>query len=167
MRSMRLRALALPMVVPLAFAPGPVPASAQPAATRADRLAAALEEFEIGDPIRVAFERQNRLHGRLLAVGRDSLELSVDGVPAGVALGEIDGVWSRGNAVGKGALIGGLAGFALGATYGLLIGEIACAETSCTRLEVGAVGGLVVGAAGAGTGALIGLAIPVWKPRFP
>lgn len=155
------------ILIPVAIAAAPVSATAQPDSTRADRLAAALDEFDTGDPIRVAFERQNRLQGRLLGAGRDSLEILVDGVPAGLAFEGIEGVWSRGNAVWKGALIGGLAGFALGATYGLLIGEIACAETSCTRLEVGAVGGLIVGAAGAGTGALIGLAIPVWRPRFP
>lgn len=166
-----MRALSIVLIpvvlIPVALAVGPVAAVAQPESTRAERLAAALEEFHTGDPIRVAFERQSRLQGRLLDVGRDSLEILVDGVPAGVVLAGIEGVWSRGNAVWKGALIGGLAGFALGAAYGLLIGEIACAETSCTRLEVGAVGGLVIGAAGAGAGALIGLAIPVWRPRFP
>ncbi len=145
----------------------PAAGVAQPATPPADALDTALELFSPGSPIRVAFDRGNRLEGRLLAVGPDSLEISVDGVPAGVALDAIDRVWSRGRAVGRGTLIGGLAGFALGAAYGLLIGEIACSETDCTRLEVGAVGGLVVGAAGAGAGALIGLAIPVWKRRFP
>lgn len=162
---MRARSLhPLPLAIALILAPAAL--SAQPA-TRAERLRTALSEFSAGDPIRVTFERQTRLQGRLLSVGSDSLELSVEGVPAGVGLASIDGVWSRGRAVGRGALIGGLAGFALGATYGLLIGEIACAETSCTRLEVGAVGGLIVGAAGAGAGALVGLAIPVWNQRFP
>lgn len=51
--------------------------------------------------------------------------------------------------------------------YGLAIGEVVCSETSCTRLEVGAVSGLVFGAGGAAAGALIGLAIPVWRERFP
>lgn len=156
-----------PLLFGLALATGPAVLSAQTGETRAERLRSALEELEAGDQIRVAFERQNRLRGRLLAVGRDSLELSVEGVPAGVALDAIDRVWSRGRAVGRGALIGGVAGFAVGAAYGLLIGEIACAETSCTRLEVGAVSGLIVGAAGAGAGALVGLAIPVWRQRFP
>lgn len=156
----------LPILIALE-AIGPAAIAAQPAGSDTLRLRAALGAFEAGDPIRVSFERQTRLQGRLLAVGSDSLEISVDGVPAGVSLDAIDAVWSRGRAVGRGALIGGLVGFALGAAYGLLIGEVACAETSCTRLETGAVGGLIFGAAGTGAGALVGLAIPVWRQRFP
>lgn len=160
-----MRLPSLVVLAPLALSATAV--SAQPATTRPEGVRAALEDFSAGDPIRVSFARQSRLQGRLMALGADSLEISVEGVPAGVPLDAIEGVWARGNAVGRGALIGGVAGVVLGATYGLLIGEIACAETSCTRLEVGAVGGLIVGAAGAGAGALAGLAIPVWHRRYP
>ncbi len=51
--------------------------------------------------------------------------------------------------------------------YGAAISEVTCAESSCTTLGLmAAVGGLGA-AGGAAVGALVGLAIPRWKQRFP
>jgi ABC-type branched-subunit amino acid transport system permease subunit len=48
-----------------------------------------------------------------------------------------------------------------------LISEVTCAESSCTTLGlVAALGGLGA-ASGAVLGALVGLAIPRWRLRFP
>jgi len=45
--------------------------------------------------------------------------------------------------------------------------SVTCAESSCTTLGLAAAVGGIGAAGGAGVGALVGLAIPSWKLRFP
>jgi hypothetical protein len=55
----------------------------------------------------------------------------------------------------------------IGATYGALISDVTCAESSCTTLGLAAAVGGIGAAGGAAVGALVGLAVPSWKLRFP
>ncbi|MEJ2343120.1 MAG: hypothetical protein P8Y10_13080 [Gemmatimonadales bacterium] len=65
------------------------------------------------------------------------------------------------------AVIGGVGGLVIGATYGALISDVTCAESSCTTLGLAAAVGGIGAAGGAAVGALVGLAVPSWKLRFP
>ena len=100
----------------------------------------------------------------------DSLALRTNaGPPTTLALDEVQAAWSRKHQAGRGALIGGIAGAALGVAFGLLAQAFCEGESSDCGSPAGAaiVGGLSVGAIGTGLGALIGAAIPVWKPLAP
>lgn len=145
------------------------PLSAQtPEAAHAERLAAVLEgippdhriRFETGAP-------EFRLEGRYVGTDEGRLAMATaDGVIY-TRLAEIDRLWTRGRSTGMGALIGAAGGLLIGATYGALISDVACAETSCTTLGVAAAGAGIGAAGGAAVGALVGLALPSWKLRFP
>jgi hypothetical protein len=109
-----------------------------------------------------------RLEGRYLgADDDDGLRLTSGERVVRAPLVEIDRLWTRGRSTVKGAAIGGIAGLVGGVLYGAAISEVTCAESSCTTLGLmAAVGGLGA-AGGAAVGALVGLAIPSWKLRFP
>lgn len=128
----------------------------------------ALEALEVGRPLRLETADGTRVTGRfdglsdgLVRLGESSRE---DGVPAEA----IERLWVKGNSVGTGALIGGIAGALGGALVVAQLADFACAETDeeC-GLEGALLGGLLFGAAGAGVGAGVGLLIPSWKLRFP
>ncbi len=108
-----------------------------------------------------------RLEGRYAGTADAGLALSTDSGIVHARLDEIDRLWTQGRSTAKGALIGGVAGLVIGATYGALISEVTCAESSCTTLGLAAAVGGVGAAGGAAVGALVGLAIPSWKLRFP
>ena len=108
-----------------------------------------------------------RLEGRYAGTVDGRLALVTDGGVVHTRLGEIDRLWTRGRSTAKGALIGGVAGLVIGAIYGALISEVTCAESSCTTLGLAAAVGGIGAAGGAAVGALVGLAIPSWKLRFP
>jgi hypothetical protein len=108
-----------------------------------------------------------RLEGRYAGTADAGLALVTDDGVVHRRLGEIDRLWTRGRSTAKGALIGGVAGLVIGATYGALISEVTCAESSCTTLGLAAAVGGIGAAGGAAVGALVGLAIPSWKLRFP
>ncbi len=109
-----------------------------------------------------------RLEGRYLGADDDGgLQLTSGERVVRAPLPEIDRLWTRGRSTVKGAAIGGIAGLVGGVLYGAAISEVTCAESSCTTLGLmAAVGGLGA-AGGAAMGALVGLAIPSWKLRFP
>ncbi len=144
-----------------------VEGSAQPPDTaRAERLAA-VRSLQPGRLIRLIRMPGARVEGIVTATSDTMVTLqwgdSVSHVPV-VTIAAID---RRGRSTARGALWGGGIGLVAGVAYGLLIGEIACAETDCTRAEVAAVVGGLGAVSGAVVGAGIGFAIPRWRRVFP
>ncbi len=132
------------------------------------RLEAVLEQVSADQRLRIeAGGPEMRLEGRYAGTADAGLALSTDSGIVHARLDEIDRLWTQGRSTAKGALIGGVAGLVIGATYGALISEVTCAESSCTTLGLAAAVGGVGAAGGAAVGALVGLAIPSWKLRFP
>jgi hypothetical protein len=130
---------------------------------------AALRGVRPGDRVRLLLHGDRRLEGTVRSLEGARLLLEVGGSGDAVPLTAIESVWKRGHAAGTGALVGGAIGLVAGAVYGALLGDFACSETpdnNCA-LGAGALLGLVGGAGGAGVGALVGLAIPVWHRRWP
>lgn len=140
-----------------------LPAAGQSRSTSQD---AALARLRIGQRVRVETTRAHRLEGVVSNIGDRDVSLWRDGEQRSLSLDEMAHLWVRGNAVKTGALVGGLGGLVVGVAWGFLIGEIACAETNCTRLEVAAAAGGVFAVGGTAAGALVGLAIPAWHLRF-
>lgn len=128
---------------------------------------AAATALKVGQRVRLRVRRVGRVEGRYLFSSDTSLTLVQHDEPRHVRLPDVERLWVRGRSTGTGALVGGLIGLTAGAAYGFLIGEIACAETDCTRAEVAAVVSLLAGAGGATVGAGVGFAIPKWRLRFP
>jgi len=132
------------------------------------RLGAVLERISPDERLRLeAGAPWVRLEGRFAGTTDGRLALVTDGGVVHTRLGEIDRLWTQGRSTAKGALIGGVAGLVIGAIYGALISEVTCAESSCTALGLAAAVGGIGAAGGAAVGALVGLAIPSWKLRFP
>lgn len=135
-----------------------------------DGRLAAVEGVRPGRQLRVDVLRLGRLHGRLVAADSTTLTLARGQSTIAVPLSEVDRLWVRDRATGKGALIGAGVGVAAGIVGGFLIGSIACEPVDgddCTALGVAATAGFLGGAGGAALGAGIGLAIPIWRLRFP
>jgi len=126
--------------------------------------------LELGQQVRLELTGNLRVEGRF-ALGSDtSVTLVRHDVPTQVRLPDVERLWVRGRATGRGALIGAGVGALAGILYGLLISEVACEPIDggdCTAAEVAAVAGLLGGAGGALVGAGVGYAIPIWRLRFP
>lgn len=134
-----------------------------------DRLQVVTQQLKPDERLRLQMAGEGlRLEGRYLGSDEDgSLRLTSGERVVRAPLVEIDRLWTRGRSTVKGAAIGGIAGLVGGMLYGAAISEVTCAESSCTTLGLmAAVGGLGA-AGGAAVGALVGLAIPSWKLRFP
>jgi hypothetical protein len=139
-----------------------------PGAPESLRLEGVLEQIPPDERLRLEAGAPGvRLEGRYAGTADGRLALVTDGGMVHTRLGEIDRLWTRGRSTGKGALIGGVAGLVIGATYGALISEVTCAESSCTTLGLAAAVGGIGAAGGAAVGALVGFALPSWKLRFP
>jgi hypothetical protein len=139
-----------------------------PGAPEPQRLEGVLEQVSPDQRLRLEAGAPGvRLEGRYAGTADGRLSLVTDGGVVHTRIGEIDRLWTRGRSTAKGALIGGVAGLVIGATYGALISEVTCAESSCTTLGLAAAAGGIGAAGGAAVGALVGLAIPSWKLRFP
>ena len=132
------------------------------------RLEAVLEQISPDQRLRLEAGAQGVwLEGRYAGTTDGRLAFVTDGGVVHTSLGEIDRLWTRGRSAAKGALIGGVAGLVIGATYGALISGVTCAESSCTTLGLAAAVGGIGAAGGAAVGVLVGFAIPSWKLRFP
>ncbi len=107
------------------------------------------------------------VEGRYLGMEDGSLLLETGARGVRMPSAEIRRLWTRGRSTAQGALVGGGAGLVLGAVYGALISEVTCAESSCTTLGLVAAAGGLGAATGAALGALVGLAVPRWRLRFP
>lgn len=151
------------LVLLLAVSP-PLRAQAQ-----GSRLVAAVRELTAGQQVRLETIRAERFRGRFVAVDDSMLALALRDRTARIRLPEIERLWVRSRATGRGALIGAGGGLLVGVAYGLLIGEVACGGDGgdCTPAELALVTGLVGGAGGAVLGAGIGSMAPLWRVRFP
>jgi len=103
------------------------------------RLQAVLEQIAPDQRLRLEAGTPGlRLEGRYAGTADARLALVTDGGVVHARLGEIDRLWTRGRSTAKGALIGGVGGLVIGATYGALISGVTCAESSCTTLGLAA-----------------------------
>ena len=129
--------------------------------------AVAVRTLGIGQRVRLDVVQLGRVQGVVFGINESELTLTDDAELKRIALPEIQRLWVRGRATKTGVLVGSVAGLIAGLAYGFLIGEVACAETDCTRTEVAAIVGLVSGAGGAVVGGSIGLVVHKWHLRFP
>ncbi len=142
----------------------------QLAAQTADSaLIATVNRLDPGRRLRIEAAGRPDTEGVFLALDGGDLLLGAPADPTRVPLAEIERLWTRQRATKTVAIVGGIAGLALGAAAGLVIGEVICNNEDCNANtaaamaltgSIGGVGGLAVGAAADSF-------IPVWKLRFP
>ncbi|MFL5344462.1 MAG: hypothetical protein ACJ8AT_06700 [Hyalangium sp.] len=124
--------------------------------------------LEQGERVRVETARGERQSGELVSLtpGALSLQASPDQV-ANFLLTDVQWLETRKRSPGYGAMIGGGTGVVLGSlSFAFLCvlaseGDSAPGAGGCAL-----VGGLVVGALGAGVGTLLGLAVPHWSTVY-
>ncbi len=132
--------------------------------------APAIQSLRVGQQVRVDAAQIGRVEGQFVVANDNFLTLNQDAVAVQVRLPDIERLWVRGHATGKGALIGAGAGVLAGVVGGLLLSTVACEPVdggNCTPAGVAMVTGLLGGTGGTVVGAGIGRAIPVWRLRFP
>ena len=158
------------LVAALIGLPEPAPGqdASRPEPSGDDRVEAVIERLRPDERLRVQVaEAGTLLEGRFGGAAEGQLDLFTGVEERRLPVGEIERLWTRGNSAGRGAWIGALGGLVLGAAYGAAISEVTCAESSCTTLGLMAAIGGMGAAGGAAVGALVGLAIPSWRLRFP
>ena len=131
---------------------------------------AAIQALSVGQHVRLAVSQVGRVKGRFVFANETGLTLDDQNLSTQIRLPDVERLWVRGRATGKGALIGAGVGAVVGALYGFLISTVACDPYDggdCTALGLGALTGALGGAGGAVLGAGVGFAIPVWHQRFP
>ena len=157
-----------PALAVVVFLPGQARPQPNPAALHADSVASALARLKAGATLRLAARTGGAasVRGTLLGVQGDAVALQQGQQVTRLRLEQVTGVWVRGRHTKLGAILGGLAGLGAGLFLAAIVNS-AC-EVDCTRVDKVY---LVMGALGAGSGALpgalIGAAIPRWKRRFP
>lgn len=123
----------------------------------------AFESLADSQWVRLAVPDVGRHEGRLLERNSDQLVLSAEPQPLKVPATMIDTLWTRGNAVKTGAIVGALTGLALGVATGLTDPggeEISKGDAVLILGGIGLGGGALVGS-------LIGVAIPKWHRKYP
>jgi hypothetical protein len=131
---------------------------------------AAVRTLTLGQYVRADVARLGRMEGQFVTATETTVTLTSRGVTAEVPLLDLERIWVRQRATGRGALIGAGLGVLVGVVGGLIISSIACEPVDggdCTAAEVAAVTGLLGGAGGGLLGAGVGFVIPVWRLRFP
>jgi hypothetical protein len=110
------------------------------------------------------------IQGKLLRLRIDTTLIAVDSGARKIPVSSMDSLWVRGNYLGKGTIIGAIAGGALGAAFGIVAARGSCDLPTCSAdgyfLLAGA-GALIVGLPGALAGSLVGSLTPRWVLRFP
>ena len=121
-----------------------------------------------GKTIRVG-TRSSQLHtGRLADFDAVILRLESEDAPLlTVPLDEIRSLRVRGRATKTGAVIGGVAGLAFGVLAGVFVAKIADEEGDPEYAKAIAGVGAFFTVVGAGTGAIVGSAIPKWRLKWP
>ena len=117
-----------------------------------------------GTGVRVELGDAHRLTGSLSGAAAESFIIqTAAGVSLVVPHADVSRFWRRDRAIGAGAVVGAVSGAGAGAFFGLLVYGLC--EYDCPRSAAGAatVGALIVGAAGAAAGGIIGAAIPRWR----
>ena len=133
----------------------------------------ATQALEVGQHVRVDVNRIGRVEGRFRTVDGTTLTLDRDDVPVEVRLPDMERLWTRGRATGRGAIIGASVGVISGILIVLKFANETCAEEDvigCGLPHIAGVAagaGIVGAAGGAALGAGIGFAIPTWRLRFP
>jgi hypothetical protein len=131
---------------------------------------AAVRTIRLGQYVRADVARLGRVEGQFVTATATTVTLTSHGVTAEVPLLELERLWVRQRATGRGALIGAGLGVLVGIVGGLIISSVACEPVDggdCTAAEVAALTGLLGGAGGGFIGAGVGFVIPVWRLRFP
>jgi len=151
----------------LAFAMLAVPCAAargqQPGVARLVELR--LEQLRAMSRIRVETAEGGRFTGQLAGVSRGVVRLSMEADTTTVATAAVRRVWERRRSTKAGAIVGGAIGVGVGVFYGLVIAALD--ENDTSPAGIAALGGLVVGGAGALVGAAVGAAIPHWSSIYP
>ena len=129
-------------------------------AVHAQRIdATSLAQLRLERFIRIETPALGRIRGTVAQRSATELTLANGGEHV-IPVQEIQRAWVRGNHAKTGAIIGGILGAGGGIFLGLLaegLCEYDCAHNAYIPL------GLIGLGAGAGTGALIGMAFPRWK----
>ena len=140
---------------------------AEPAAARAERVAAAVGRMTIGDDVMLQSTGQE-LRGTLRRSVGDSIVVGVGTTEVRTPMSQVNALFVRGNEAGHGAIVGGIVG---GVVFGL--GGLALEQGLCENANGCSAAGAVIGfgALGAGAGALVGAGIGVlvtrWERVFP
>ena len=132
--------------------------------------AAAVRAITPGQYVRADIARLGRVEGQFVTANETIVTLTSHGASTQVPLLDLERLWVRRRATGRGALIGAAVGVVTGVVAGLAISSIACEPVDggdCTAAEVAAVTGLLGGAGGGLIGAGVGSLIPIWRLRFP
>ena len=124
----------------------------------------AFESLADSQWVRLAVPDVGRHEGRVLERSSELVVLSAKAEPLRVPATAIDTLWTRGNAVKTGAIVGGLTGLALGVLAGATCND--WGEDCPTDTAMLALGGIGLGG-GTLLGSLFGLAIPKWHRRYP
>jgi hypothetical protein len=134
-----------------------------------EHLAEVVGLLQVGQHVRIATATRGQLEGILASRQDAELMLIADSEPMQIPFQDVQRLWARGHAAGTGALVGLGVGTVLGAATGWFVGEVICDNPDCQASTAGTIAtfGLIGAGAGAGSGALIGLAIPSWHLRFP
>jgi len=144
-----------------------VPAAAQVRAPSID-AARALAQLQPSEAVRLHLPSEGRVTGRFLSASGDSIVLLVGRTRRVVPAQSPDSVWvgrSRGR---QGALIGGLAGVAIGAGLGAFLSGI-CSDGGDSNpcYSYIPLGGLAGGAAGGLLGLFVGSAVTSYQRQVP
>jgi len=140
------------------------------AAPRKDALGLRRELGRVpsGKTIRIE-TRSSQLHtGRLADFDAVMLRLeSEDSRLVNVPLDEIRSLRVRGRSTKTGAVIGGVAGLAFGVLAGVFVAKLADEDGDPEYASAVAGVGAFFTVVGAGTGAIVGSAIPKWRLKWP
>ena len=130
----------------------------------------AVRTISLGQYVRADIVRLGRVEGRFVTATERTVTLTRQGVRTEVPLLDLERLWVRQRATGRGALVGAGIGVLVGIVGGLAISSVACEPVDggdCSAAEVAVVTGLLSGAGGGVIGAGVGSLIPVWRLRFP
>lgn len=157
-------------VVLLAACLLPATTSAQldPVTPASPRLLHELGRLQEGKLIRLGVRGSLTHTGRLAVFDRTRVSLeTTEGPAVTVMADQIESLRVRGRATKTGAVIGGVAGLTFGVLAGVFVARIVDESGDPDYGQVVPITTLFFGAAGAGTGAIIGAAIPKWHLKWP
>jgi hypothetical protein len=127
----------------------------------------AFESLADSQWVRLAVPDVGRHEGRLLERSSDQLVLSAEPEPLWVPATTIDTLWTRGNAVKTGAIVGAVILGTLGTAFAAAGCEDIKNTENCNTGTAMLLGGGIGLAGGALLGGITGVAIPKWHRRYP